>query len=392
MIRVLKAPLLAFVLAVVVGLGLQGRVSAQVIISSKDDGLVAQMNAQIDASTNQGLDYLIQDVCVDGADNPIIGDPAICGRHRNIRIGEGFQYLLSDRNAVTGATYEAVFNYPVPGTDRVLKVIRSKNLEGRFNSAFQWSFVPSRDGYDLIDTSGSYYSFVRTSDGGCYDQAFQTDATQLTDGWILFTPDLEGGSLVHNILHIELTNPAPAGCSTLQQSGAEDVWNSPSLVTYESGKTLLSIITYHYAAEDLTVENNAMERNFFTREYGATRWEAWIPLSRCEDPSFGGSPTQKGQSYLCDPSSNAQNPVSQRCSPNNIPATAVWGSQTWVRIDCRDTTTYISLMSPIIPLDGPNGIMAQNDGVVSINTPAVYAAVTGHPGWLGSGLGPLPEP
>jgi hypothetical protein len=340
---------------------------------STGNASIDAFNAQIDASTNQALDYLIQDVCVDGADNPIAGDPASCASHRNIRIGEAFPYLVSDYDTATGQTFETVFNYPVPGTDGILKIMRAKNLQQGFTPSFQFSFVPARDGYDLIDTSGSYYSFTRTSDGGCYDQAWQTGPSQATDGWILFAPGLQGGSLVHNIEHVELTSPAPGGCSTSQASGANDIWNPPVQVTYESGKNLSSVIVYHFAAENLSQENNALERNFFTREYGATRWEAWIPLSRCQDPGFAGSPTQQGQPLVCEPT-NPASPLYDRCSPNNSPGTTVFGGQTWVRTDCRDTTTYIALNTPVIPLDGPNGTMAQNDGVVSINSSAVYSA------------------
>src|SRR5688500_19000774 len=42
------------------------------------------------------LDYLIMDVCVDESNFSIKGDPAVCPKHRNIRIGERIPYLISD--------------------------------------------------------------------------------------------------------------------------------------------------------------------------------------------------------------------------------------------------------------------------------------------------------
>lgn len=340
---------------------------------SSGSALVDSLNAEINSSTNEALDYVIGDVCVDGADNPIPGDPATCPNHRNIRIGEGFPYLVSDFDTTTGQTYQANFSYPVPGADGTLKVITSKNLQGNFNPGFQFSFSPSRDGFDLMETTSGYFSFIRTSDGGCYDQAWETSPTQLADGWILFQPGFGGSALQHPRWHVELTQPAPAGCATTYAQSVTDVWNPPSQVTYESGKSLSTIVTYDYYSSDMSIENTGMERYFFTREYGFTRWEAWVPLTRCQDPNFPGSPTQTGNAILCDPN-NPANPISHRCSMSNIPGLASWGNQTWVRVDCRDTTTYLALSNPVIPLDGPNGSMAQDDGRVDINSAAVFSA------------------
>lgn len=325
---------------------------------------VASLNAWI-ASNNPYLDYVIQDVCVDGSGNPIVGDPATCPSHRNLRIGEKIPYLRTDVDTANGnATYEAVWSFPVPSAgDMTLRIMNAKSNQGEFSSSYVFNFSLSRDGYDLMDTYGPNFSYIRTSDGGCFDQKISQSASERQNGWIAFPETGGSGLSVHGIIITALSPNAPAGCGGAG-SGAEDVWNPPVPVTYESLKTLSTIVSYHFAASDLTLKNNALERSFFTREYGFSRWEAWIPTSRCLDPSFAGSPASRGHPEYCSPSA-ANYPLRGRCSPGIIPATASWGNQSWVRIDCRDSTHYIPLTTPIMPLDRQ---MGQSDGLVDVDS------------------------
>ena len=51
------------------------------------------------------------------------------------------------------------------------------------------------------------------------------------------------------------------------------------LTSFESApKPLMSIVTYHFAAKDLSQTNNALERYFFTREYGFASAQAVLQL------------------------------------------------------------------------------------------------------------------
>jgi hypothetical protein len=75
-----------------------------------------------------------------------------------------------------------------------------------------------------------------------------------------------------------------------------------------------------------------------------SRWEAWIPLAKCKDPNAA----------YCNPYDPA-NDAAYRCSNSNIPGVDSWGGQTWVRVDCRDTTSYVALNQPTLPLDGTMG-------------------------------------
>ncbi|MBP9669573.1 MAG: hypothetical protein KBE09_04780, partial [Candidatus Pacebacteria bacterium] len=116
---------------------------------------VNSLNALI-ASNPETLDYLIQDVCVDALDRPIAGDPAVCGTHRNVRIGEKVPYMITDYHTDWNQRFQGLFSYPVPGTDGTLKVIATKVMTDAqrpvLDAGFQMSYSVTRDGFDLIDT------------------------------------------------------------------------------------------------------------------------------------------------------------------------------------------------------------------------------------------------
>src|SRR3954449_5802866 len=98
------------------------------------------------------LDYLIQDVCTNSSDQAIVGDPATCISHRNIRIGEASPYIVTDFDQSDGATYFAFSSFPVLGMDGTVKVMHAKSGQGIFDANFVFGFDIARDGYDFTDT------------------------------------------------------------------------------------------------------------------------------------------------------------------------------------------------------------------------------------------------
>lgn len=331
---------------------------------------IYSLNEQIKANAGS-LDYYIQDVCVDGSDRVVAGDPATCSRRRNVRIGEKVPYLVSDLNTVTNERYQALFSYPTVGVDGQLRIMVSKIMKSKDNpmgAGFQFNFVETRDGFDLIDPNGEFPSIIRTSDGGCLDQKFsQMDGTR-AGGWITGSKDLVSASKNHTTRIDRLSPGRPSSCAALSQSDStRTVWNAPVSVPFASGKNLSALVSYHYAHQDLARKNNALEKFFFTKEYGFTRWESWIPLSRCLE-DFASAPER------CQPT-NSKNILQGRCSPAS--GTTTFGHQTWVRIDCRDSTFYQALSQPILPLQSS---MAASNGLVDVQSSAVeYAAVHGIP-------------
>lgn len=319
--------------------------------------LIDQLNEQI-KSGGAGLDYLIQDVCTDASDNVIVGDPATCARHRNVRIGEKIPYLRTDYDTINNVTYQALFSYPVPGTDGKLKIITPKSNQTRFNADYKFNITVERDGYDLADVSGTYVSFIRTSDGGCYDQKFSS-ATGRTNGWISYPLNITEGALTHTTYIDRISPILPSGCERSSRStNTRTVWNVPHNLGYETGKVLSTIQSYHFAQANLSAQNNALEKFFFTKEYGFTRWEAWMPLSRCNSEL---TPNR------CDPN-RADYFLKGRCSSSVSPSITSFGNQTWVRVDCRDNTRYLQLNTALIPLDNN---MARINGLIDIDSPSV---------------------
>jgi len=331
------------------------------------------LNTPAHAGANAELmDYLVQDVCVNTSNQPIAGDPATCSSHRDIQLGEASPYIVTDRDTLANATYFAMNSIPVRGMDGTIKVMHAKNGQGSFGSGFTFSFVAGRDGYDFTDTTNSAYaSFVRTFDGGCYDQIWSSNGSTATmadraGGWILFPYAGSPSSwaqtnLAHpHTYHVQITQ-GRSGCNNTNSTGTT-YWNSPSQYTFESGKLLTAIRSDHFANDTLSSSGNSLERYYFTKQYGFTRWEAWIPQSQCYT-RFGST------NALCHPENASTYPLRGRCIVMNVstsgnPAIDYWGGQTWVRVDCRDMTNYIQLNTPQLML---SGTMARDDGYVDID-------------------------
>ena len=286
-------------------------------------------------SGEEAIDFVIQDVCVDGNNLPITGDPTSCWPRRNLRIGEPVPYLRTDF-APGGQRPQALASVPVPGRDGTLKVLVSKNFSGGNRDAnyqfLSWNNAAVGDGYDLMETNGQYFGFQRTFDGGCFDQFFNED------GWVSFD---RGNFNSSTLLPITLTRSSPRpGCDAVSQGYAYTVFDRVD-IGYTSGRVMDTIVSHHFADQDLSRPlENALEKYYFTKQLGFTRWEAWVPLARCQRDS---------------PSQCSAETTNQRC---NGDAFVNVGGNTWVRTDCRDSTNISMLKTPFLPL---NGDMAASD-------------------------------
>lgn len=316
------------------------------------------------------LDYLIQDVCVDTRGRAVAGDPATCGSHRDLKLGERLPYLVTDFDRRHGISLGSMSSIPVRGSDGKLMVLVTKDLNGRYTPDFNFSYSRDRVAFDLIDLShSSYASIVRTFDGGCFDQLLARNgrAARMADragGWILvplspapsrWTRD---GSLRLTTWRRQLDAARPQ-CASNHATGITR-WARPFVYTFESGKRLRALRSDHFASAELRQPENSFERFYLTREYGTTRWESWWTVAYCRKTLGAGSP-RCGQSR--------DNALQSRCSVLRLPSNPVagiesWGGQPWVRMDCRDSTRYVALNKPQLPL-GPE--MGRGHGVVDID-------------------------
>lgn len=365
-----------------------------------------QASARSNASPEL-YDYLVQDVCVDAGGNAIKGDPATCPQHRNIELGEPSPYLLTDWDTAQKVAYAAWNSIPVRGEDGNVRVMVSKDLLGTYDANFAFSYSEASDAFDLIDlTYGPYASIIRTSDGGCLDQVFSPRLARnisrgtrfnrrrphsrsmlnspkaRAGGWIVFPLTTAPSQWPQTSMHVHRNTRTPlqssSGCNAGGKVGVT-YWNAPAPYTYEGNedgarKTLMSIRSDHFGARNLSSGSNALERFYYTREYGMTRWEAWLPRSRCVAQA---NKVRAGQlRSQCFPESKDRAPAAgpelnlrARCKDMNVTSTGHpdverWGNQDWVRVDCRDLTRYVELDEPVLMLDKR---MAQINGIDDID-------------------------
>lgn len=324
------------------------------------------------------LDYLIQNVCVDASLEPVAGDPASCPRHRDLEVGEALPYVVTDFDQSIGRSLSFMSSVPALGTDGKLKIVVVKSLEGGYNPDYSFTFKPERDAFDLIDVSHSAYaSIIRTFDGGCFDQIFarsggRRDLGGRAGGWVLFplapAPSAWGsnGSLRLTTFRMQVT-PAGPRCADNQGSGVTS-WAGPQTLRFESGKSLTAIRSDHFAAADITQPENSFERFILTREYGMTRWESWWTRAHCVK-------TLGEESTRCRPEAPSA-PLRVRCGAMTLPGNPVpglerRGGQDWIRMDCRDTTRYVPLKRPQLPLSPE---IARGGGLVDIDYAATLAS------------------
>lgn len=315
------------------------------------------------------LDYLIQDVCLDASGQPEPGDPALCTRRRNLQVGEPTSYLVRDFDrAIPGHLgYQASTSFPVRGADGWPMVMVVKNLASGFAPDFRFEFSAARDSFDLIDVShGQFASVIRTSDGGCFDQAFAgverpRGLAERSGGWILFPLDRAPSrwpaqsSREGRTWKLQLTR----GLDRCGNSTAQGLtrWTAPATVTFETGRKLKAIRSDHFASTRLGDANNALERFYFTREYGFSRWEAWLPLQRCK-ADLADARCNAGRADYALLSRCAELDRAGKQTPGLMRA----GGQDWVRVDCRDQTRYTPLATPQLML----GNLARENGLVDL--------------------------
>lgn len=380
------------------------------------------------------LDFVLQDVCVDANDRPIAGDPAVCPNHRNVRIGESLPYIRTDfgqfaaytdggppadpaynffvgyvhhpqtgvlkqKWVKAGNRHQSVTSYPVSSQDGKMLVMVAKSMRSgatAFNN-FTFGHVHLTDGFDLLETEGGYISGVRTSDGQCGDQIITAHSGQRQDGWISFpTVGLASGASGAVTHYTQIQRFAlPVGCpfSALIDNPTISYasWvRTQAKVTFQSGKQLDAIQSYHFADANLGSTNNALEKFFFTKEYGFTRWESWIPRDRCYATYFNLINSGAHQSRIDEQYITCNDPdamLKYRCDGGGV---TTMGGQTWIRNDCRDSTNYSALGTPMVPLVTGMADTDPNDANYAIKVgealtvastvnllPGLYFSVTG---------------
>jgi hypothetical protein len=300
-------------------------------------------------------DFLIQNVCLDMSGtvlevvSPLDGDRR-CAAQRDLAPGETLPYHKHDHpspgdRAAVARGYQRRDSFPVETGPFGRVVEHSFDFGAGAGRRFGVFDAGTGDGGDITVMSANAASFAATEDGGGGFQLFvgpdcrgRVSPAGLTDSWLiaLFDPSratpLQGEAVARLA---DLRENRQDNCPP-RLNAAFTRWYVRSVV-YRAAEgqgtpgALATLISEHYGGESRE-DADHVERFYFTRELGSTRWERWQNLQH----SRRFSPERLAKAA-------ADFASSSRCSEAEIPQGAAF-----VMIDCREWTL-------IVPPDNPAG-------------------------------------
>jgi hypothetical protein len=289
-------------------------------------------------------DFMIQNVCLDGSGAvlagvaPTAGDPR-CLAQRDLAPGERLPYHKHDHPSPderegAPAGYQRHDSFPVETAGFGTAVEHSFDFgsgEGRRFGVFD----TGSDGGDIAILSPGTVSFGATEDGGGGFQLFvgecqgPVEAAALTHSWIVVTFDpghpapLEGETIARlNDLRQGQQETCPTRFNPAFTSWRAAPFRYRAAPGQGTPITLTSLISEHYGGASRATADH-VERFYFTRELGGTRWERW-------QNSDGNA--QFSASRIADQA--AWFAKTGRCSSAETPA----GGASLVLVDCREWT------------------------------------------------------
>ncbi|WP_053572642.1 hypothetical protein [Caballeronia cordobensis] len=281
-------------------------------------------------------DYLVQDVCLDAAGkvlkdvSPISGGER-CARHRDLQTGEPLSYLRADwPNDASRATQPSGLqrsnSFPVRFGDRTM--IASDFDFGTPPRKFG-QFGPG-DGGQLVALTQERASVVLTEDGKGLKYFYgpscapSPELRSLDDSWLLFDQSVfekGSGSAVAHLRQSLDGASCPAHLDAAYTRWAIKAIPFRRDLDHNLTEALRTIVTDHFSGPK--DDAGSVERMYFTRELGWTRWERWQNVSRANDktPVYRDRAQRVAQSGRCD----------VRDGPPS-------GHGEWIMVDCREWT------------------------------------------------------
>jgi hypothetical protein len=299
------------------------------------------------ASIETARDFQIQNVCIDESRkvlervSPIDGDRR-CIAQRDLMPAENLPYHKHDHPATAGRAaaprgYQRHDSIPVDTAQFGMMVEHSFDFgfaEGRQFGVFD---AGRGDGGDITFLSPQTVSFAATEDGGAGFQLFvgpdcrdRIGAAALAGSWIIALLDPSRHLAGETVARLSDLDPARQSNCPTRLNAAFTRWYIEA-VAYRAGEgqgtpvTLTTLISEHYGSEHPGSADH-VERFYFTRELGSTRWERWQSLSRSR--GFSADQVAKAASDLA---------LSGRCSKANVPAAGAPS----VMVDCREWTLIV---------------------------------------------------
>jgi len=290
-------------------------------------------------------DFMIQNVCLDGAGSvvggvsPIEGD-ARCVGQRDLHPGEALPYHKHDYPGPADRTaapqgYQRHDSFPVETMGLGIVVEHSFDFgsgEGRRFGIFD---EPS-DGGDVAVLSPGKVSIGATEDGGSGFLMWigecdgKLTAAALTDSWLLaeYDPSRPAPLQGETVARLNRARTGRETCPTRFVPAYTDWMVRPVRYRAVSGQgapvTLMTLISEHYSGQHDAADQ--VERFYFTRELGSTRWESWG--NRNGNAQYSAAVVAEAAARFA---------ATGRCGAADPPA----GGVSYVLVDCREWTRIV---------------------------------------------------
>ena len=312
-----------------------------------DTSLAGPGRADIVATAATLRDFMIQDVCLDDSGavlpgvSPIDGDPA-CIAMRDLRLGERLPYHKHDnpapaQRAAAPNGYQRHDSFPVETAGFGTVVEHSFDF-GAGEARRFGIFDRGSDGGDIAILSPGRVAIGATEDGGAGFQLFvgecqgAVDAAAVARSWLIaeFDADLPAPLEGETIARLKDLRAGRQQTCPSRFAAAYTSWRVvPFRYRAASGQgapvTLATLISEHYGgAEPATADH--VERFYFTRELGGTRWERW--QNARGNAQFSAATIAERAAWFA---------ATGRCSPAPPPA----GGATMVLVDCREWSRIV---------------------------------------------------
>lgn len=302
---------------------------------------VAEGRAELPATWRGAYDFLVQEVCVDPNGAVIIGAspldaPPRCPQRRKIGLGERLPYQKRDWPGVEDRHvrpdgYQQTASVPIR-TALGLAVAQSWDF-GDDVRAFD-RHDPG-DGGQIAFFSERSVAFGVTEDGGAGLQFFIGPGCGVLDGWIIVDDSfaaVPSGEVVARITRRSQACPGRLGYAYTRWRVRPVSYRTRA--RGEVGRVSLdTLVSEHFGGRDAAGAGH-LERFYFTRALGSTRWERWENLA----VQSGQEPRDRARALT----------QSGRCD-------AGIGSPglEWAMVDCREWT---QIVPPADPAGDPPGV------------------------------------
>lgn len=273
--------------------------------------LLVWLSSSTAGASTDVFDFLIMDVCVDANDRPVAGVPGKCAKHRNLHPGERIPYFVAnypesgDRRCFARTGYSRRYNFEISSVRRgalhyplVLSVIDHGGREGALYSGCS-RLGPQRDvifgrwdreydGLSVISGDDRYLNIMASKSqnktsyfmGERCGEFRLSGIERFAHSWVITSTDIPakgvwGFGLFHSKLSVNKVLPPPE-CRQLRTSFI--AWTRTDFGFGPDGDFRLETIVsdkYANAGNENPGDARQVERSYWTREFGITRWEKW---------------------------------------------------------------------------------------------------------------------